>query len=215
MAGISTEFDMLGAADGLPAGFVRLSYLEATGVQYINTGVIGDLTTDVFIRWSPSPPTSPNWNRYVVGSRTNSTTRSIIVYCSADLTSGCDFLNYEVSRAQIQTSAFDVIEVRANKNMREIRNLTTGEYAANDTLITSDFTTPGEMYMFWGNSFSTEQFDRHFRGRIYACAIAKNGVAIRNFIPALDIAQQKPCMFDAVNKIAYYNQGNSDDFNFG
>ena len=46
--------------------------------------------------------------------------------------------------------------------------------------------------------------------RIYRAKISEGTEIVRDFVPALDIRLQKPCMYDLINNVAYYNDGDGE-----
>ena len=44
---------------------------------------------------------------------------------------------------------------------------------------------------------------------MYYCKITNNNALIRDYIPVID-SSNRPCLFDKVEKICYYNQGTGE-----
>ena len=49
-----------------------------------------------------------------------------------------------------------------------------------------------------------------FKGRIYRAKISEGSEIVRDFVPAYDELKLKPCMYDLINNIAYYNNGEGE-----
>jgi hypothetical protein len=61
--------------------------------------------------------------------------------------------------------------------------------------------------------FGINQANAHsykFKGRIYRAKISEGTEIVRDFVPAWDERKTKPCMYDLINNVAYYNDGTGE-----
>ena len=75
-----------------------------------------------------------------------------------------------------------------------------------NTLGDLGFTPTASIHMFRTN------YSGHggWKGRIYRAKITQETELIRDFVPAWDDSKQKPCMYDLINNVAYYNDGKGE-----
>ena len=68
------------------------------------------------------------------------------------------------------------------------------------------FTPTASIHMFRTN------YSSHgcWQGRIYRAKITQGTELIRDFVPAWDERKLKPCMYDLINNVAYYNDGTGE-----
>lgn len=184
----------------------KLLYLESTGTQYIDTGVIGktgvktfldfemitgDLADNIFfgsvpVKWNPRfyPATVKN-GKWGLGYD--------------------DRLTSDIDAKIGQRYAITSEMVYGNQNM--IIDGTTVVSGKNTTSVNTNL----NMYLFcinWGGNA------KHYGNtRVYACQIYENDNLVRDFIPVLDM-NDIPCMYDQVNGEFFYNKG-TGEFTYG
>ena len=76
-----------------------------------------------------------------------------------------------------------------------------------NTLSDLTFTPNQDIYIFgWNRQGSLF----HWKGRIYRAKISEGSEIVRDFVPAFDQIKLKPCMYDLINNVAYYNDGEGE-----
>ena len=181
----------------------KLSYLESTGEQYINTGIIGksgiktfldlefmsDSFDDFIISGSCSGSGATKWNVriYPVAVRDG----EWMIGYGEKIYSG---ITPEIGHRYAVES-----ELLIGKQTMIIDGLT----VINDTL-TNEIDNNLNMYLFGVNHNNT--FNQYEGSRIYSCSIEVDGVLVRDFIPVLDW-NNVPCMYDKVSEELFYNKG--------
>ena len=188
----------------LPSNFAKLKYLESTGTQFIKTGIVPTNTTGLYIdtqdtgggdsvpmglrqssstntRFFITRQTSSNVPGYGWGTWIQiSSTKGSVRYDST--------LNWLNDRKSItNTPSFTTV----------IKNL--GELPFTPTL---------DIWMF-GINLGGSHLSK-FNGRIYRAKISEGSEIVRDFVPALDERKSKPCMYDLINNVAYYNDGTGE-----
>ena len=188
----------------LPSDFIKLKYLESIGTQYIKTGYVPTNTTGLYIdaqdvgsgdtipmglressstdtRFFITRQTSSSNVGYGWGTWTEiSTTRGSVRYDST--------LNWLNDRKSITNNPLFVTVI---KNLSDL-----------------SFTPQYDIWMFGINQGGSHAYK--FKGRIYRAKISEGTEIVRDFVPALDERKLKPCMYDLINNVAYYNDGEGE-----
>ena len=191
-----------------PKGYTEVEYLASNGNQYIDTEVLGNGEFDVDYQFYQTENSS---NAIFAGTR-----------------SASQHLNFG-QRSNGSTGGFSMAYLgeywqaisspAINTNIRVQISYKSGSQtgALNGTAMTSKSLTGTEatnlsIYIFKRNHYSTDNVTG-LVGRIYYFKLWNNGALVRYFIPALD-PNGKPCMWDAVTKQPFYNQG-TGEFTYG
>ena len=177
-------------------GYTPIEYLESTGTQYIDTGVVANETTEAEIEFEEADNilfmvSTGGWNSNNFGIVAKSGAGYIVFYMNCD-----GYTNYTVK----------------SKISGNIKLLLDGIYFNNERLgITSGnipaltkFSTTHTIPLFarkWNNNISEK-----FAYKLKYLKIWQDYVLVRDFIPVLD-SNGIPCMFDKVEKKFYYNAG--------
>ena len=170
-------------------GMQQLEYIESTGTQYIDTGVLPNSTTAVDI--------SVMFNTIVadssipLGSRSTglSSTSPDQFYVSASTGGGI-----------ICRSGTNISTLIQNPSVNTRYNL-----SASNSYATADGTYTLTLFGF--NNKGT--IDNKFSQKIYSCKIYDNGVLVRDFIPIKDDTGHG-AMYDKVTQQIFYNSGTGD-----
>ena len=183
--------------------YFQLEYLEATGTQYINTGVYGNLDTaleaDVDVQ-------TGSYQR--VSGTFNDTTKAITlgwnssVDTSAPLT--IRFGDQSLGNANIPRLPYGRNKIKLDKNGYYINDVLTKELSD-----VTDFETTGSIWI-----FNTNPSTGPMSGKIYNLKIYNGKKVSHNYIPALRKSDMKPGMFDKVTRNFYTNAG-SGEFKYG
>ena len=174
--------------NGLPAGYTRVTYVEFTGKQYVDTGFIPSNTTKLWMDFEIPTP--------VVGN---------VYYGSRDTTSSNSFLfayspiNNKL-RTQFGSQALDHDatiqgrhEITHNKNVVTLDGVTKTHNAVT-------FKASKPLYLGAENRKGTVYFMSTFR--IYGCKIYDDGVLVRDFVPVTNSEGTKG-LFDLVTYSFY------------
>lgn len=179
--------DRVGVA--LPSGYTRLTYIESTGTQYIDTNF------------------KPSNNTRVVLSAYNASTSSGWTYGTWDSSSSNQFafsclntysFRYGSGGVQLTTLPVGDFEVDQNKNAYNL-NGTTG------TIATQTFSCSHTMYLFAINANGSVSSGK-FTGRIKKCLIYDNNVLVRDYIPCIN-PDGEVGLYDLVTEVFYGNSG--------
>lgn len=187
--------------DGLPTGYTRLSYLESSGTQYIDTGKVFDYSTE-----------DEFYARFAVTDKT----KTQILFGALAKSSGCSNQLVVVSGAL----RFDLHADYGTGNQVAISNDEVYNYIVTSGKITCTATnteytvnanlqgglTENSVYLFAKNNGGVPESNTLAYARIYEFYYKENGVDMIHLIPALD-ADGAPCMYDLVSGNALYNAG--------
>ena len=174
----------------LPSGYTRLEYIESTGTQYIDTGVIGSSNVRTVVDFKVDSLGSGT--TFVFGSQGTDSVRYTLGMTSA----GVFRSDYGT---QLSSGPSVSLEARylADKN---------GNVCAigTDTIINtaSTFTGTTNIYLF-GRSYSSISYSKI---NLYSCQIYINDVLTRDFIPCKN-ADGVVGLWDDVNSLFYANAG--------
>ena len=182
----------------LPEGYTLCDYLESTGTQYIDTGYIPTINTDIKTRASVqynagSTPVAlfgylsgnDPYNRYAVQYHKD------IVYVAKGKTEGIiSTINY-TKMCNIETQGDKYIY-----NGIEI------------SVAPLDFSVSNNLSIILF-ARQTTNVNRHSKSKIEFFKIYEKGVLVQYLIPCLD-NNGVPCMYDMVSKQTFYNQGTGE-----
>ncbi len=185
----------------LPTGYTQLEYIEATGTQYIDTGIYctSSLAVSLKIQYTNIIITS----QYTGAILDNGTLKRYHMGLEYDNTFTVGIRNtYAVTVAK-------------NSNINTFY-ISSAECKINDTTATGDWSTGlPESLTFWlfyrnaaGRSSWTQQY---CRAKLYSCDMLENGVLVRDFIPAKRDSDNKIGLYDTVSK-TFFTDANGGNF---
>ena len=189
--------------NGVPRGYKECEYLESTGTQWIDTGVIGTQNTSIELSITPT-----QINTKIFGCRTGTSSNNISVFygSSADARLGIDFnnSNYATYRCQYGNILNQKIIIKADKNSRKILDINGSVLEENNTVCTDTILTPDMLKLFdITNGFQSDLFI----GTCDYCKIWDSNTLVRDYIPALREADNEPGMYDRVSNTFFTNKG--------
>lgn len=178
----------------IPANFTEVEYLEASGTQYIDTGVIFNESV------------SYSWEIYGQALNTGNTDYTWLIGTQTP---------WAMAGIYPDQSQYTFYPVGTYYQNGQVVSNTNGEkYSPVKHVLTQTGNS--------SNTLSLTLFARHNNNdgkstsgskRIFGCKISKSGVVIRNFIPCLD-KNNVPCMYDTITRTTYYNAG-TGSFTYG
>lgn len=191
----------------LPSDFIKLKYLESTGTQIIKTGIIPTDSTGIYVD-AYHTKYNGNTNGSTIGLRnTNGNTYFFAPRVMRD-TNGAGF----------GWGAFTTPGGNGNCRYEGTLNflndrqavITAPAFAQRiNALGTLSFTPTKDLYMFGMNNYDGAATS-YSTYRIYRAKISEGLEIVRDFVPAYDQRTTKPCMYDLINNVAYYNDGTGE-----
>ena len=175
---------------GLPSGYKQLEYIESTGTQYIDTGVVPDANTKVECDFL-----AKTLDCGVFGARIDYNNNAFTLFWSATNSAAIEIGN-----------VFFAIGAKAVVNKRCIVEMSATRFNLDgETLQTYSQTAIAPnvpIYIFWSSGASFPKLP----GRVYGFKIYKNAIAVRDFIPC-KAASGAVGLWDRVNSVFYANAG--------
>lgn len=191
----------------------EVTYLQSTGTQYIDTGVIPDQDTRVMCKVVIPPISRNDGVNFLCGSINDifhgakyglyGVHGNQDVFASPYLYSYGTFNSGEFTSNPVYTS--DPVIIDKNKNTTEItfiKDSTTYTY----TLIEGNFVCDNSMLLFACNYLDPDPSILYGECTIYWMKIWDNDRLVRYFIPCLD-QSGVACMYDKVSRQYFYNVG--------
>lgn len=182
----------------LPSGYTEVEYLESSGTQYINTGVIPatNMRAEVDFQWNAIAANS--WLT-VFGSRTSSGSQDQFNITTDTGNSYAGFASQELTL----TTPFNVVgkryTVALDKNSVTVNGVTAGTYRSGLNVVSNY-----PMYIFGRNNAGG--FGNGFTGRIYSLKLYVDGALSRHYVPCKN-ASGTTGMYDIVKGVFYANAG--------
>ena len=184
--------------DRLPSEYQEVSYIQTSGTQYIDTGMVLEKTCNVELKISNLTYA----NTKIFGSRTSATSNNFSVISTAT-SLVCDFYNYNNNRLTVSTPIEEPITIKVGNSGLQI----------NDTIqhITNyaNFTTPGNAYIFNASGTYPAGYTNASM-RLYYCKIWDGDDLVRNFVPCYRKSDNVIGLYDLANNEFYTNAGTGD-----
>ena len=198
----------------------ELEYLESTGTEMINTGIVFSAEKDCKI--SACVMNLHNNRSIIASSYKDDYSQSISLEFGGTSNSKAGYLRgYLIYRSNDSTSSFwsstDLpLNIKLNVAHKWIASTKTQELTYNGTTETKVRTTvpafseTSEIKLFLDNRANNSAIA--YPVRIYDLQIEVDNELVRDFIPVLDY-NRKACMYDKVSGKLFYNQG-TGSFNY-
>ena len=204
----------------LPAGYTQLAFLESSGTQYIDTGVVFGKTNGFSITYQV---VAPEGNQIICGSRNDDgDTRCILgsnsPYYHTYMTNGTSVATntYRQSLAYVGwndikfNAGSGVLVNDYSKGVADVNFRNSGTFdcrrAWNGSLGTLTAQT-APFYLFAGKMVAPTETMYYGRCRIWEARISAGADVIRHFVAARRESDSELGMYDLVNDVFYTNQG--------
>lgn len=189
----------------LPSGYSSVEYIEASGSQYIDTGVIGTGATE--IEFDISIVSSVSAWRVLMGAYTANVKNSFGVFLN-----GLTTISYQRGNNVYQDQSYSITignryVFRTDKEKLYINDVNT------HTLSGYAVTTPVNLYLSAVNANGTAS-DFAPPHKLYGAKIWEAGDLIRCFSPCVRTADNIPGLYDMVNG-QFYHSGGSNEYSAG
>lgn len=186
-------------ASNIVKAYTSINYVEATGTQYINTGIQTALDLKIECEYSTTTP-----NKTLFGARTGSSADCFIFgYFYNNTTSY--YANYGGVASLIEGT---ITNSDGNRHKVVMSNDTFTIDGVSQTINRGQLNNSYDMYLFtWNNNGSADS--RRFVGKIYDFKVYKDGTLIQHLVPAKN-KQNVVCFYDLVSCDFFYNQGTGD-----
>lgn len=197
----------------LPSNFIKLKYLESFGKQYIKTGHIPTENTGLYVEAYHTGKILDKGG-LCLALRQSSNTNT---YFAAPRVTTFWSVCYGWNNVPDLGGTFNTKYEGWMNWLNSKKVLVTSPHFADKTsnITTSlSFTPTEDLYMFNTNPVYDKSVIADSSWRIYRAKISEGEEIMRDFVPAFDERLMKPCMYDLVNNVAYYNDGEGEfDYN--
>ena len=192
--GVPHWYEIIENVYGLPAGYTPLEYIEATGTQYIDTGVVANTDKFKFVS-SISPQTTADTVMYGMMATD---------YGSPGITLGTlGKWRYGNTAIQSISPAFSIGNVY-NSELSWKKIVINGTTYTTDNATNWDNNLNYSIYLFARNAHGT--VGSFASARIYYFKIYNNNALVRDMVPAKN-SSGVIGMYDLVNDVFYTNSG--------
>lgn len=187
--------------------YCEVEYLESTGTQYIDTGIIGNSDTKAELTLIIT--TQATGNVGVFGSRGNSANSNLLAigYGTSSLASDFNNSSYSSYRASVSYELDTKYYCYTSKEKRFIKDENGIVLAENTTLCNDNISTSNLLL------FAETGVSLRLQGKMFYPKIWDDNTLVRDYISVLD-NNMRPCMYDKVSGKLFYNQG-SGEFLYG
>lgn len=177
----------------LPSGYKRLEYIQSTGTQYVNTGVLVSKNLEIKLKFMLTSTTNSGIVGYMQSASSGTNRFAVFQYGGAWY---FDFGNESTGRISGGSFSTNTLyDITAGN--RYIKNNATESNIISGSVI-SNLTN--------SNSISILCETECGIGKIYSCQIYDNGSLIRDYIPCQTTAGEIG-LWDDVNSVFYVNAG--------
>lgn len=189
----------------------KVQYLQSSGVQHIDTGVVPDRNTMFRGAYEYLGTAGAKANNDMIAACAQPRYYPVSLYNNSDTharheryVSNSDTPNQTHPYLTRHTIVFNDALHRVFVDNKYINTLTSAFTGASHTC-----------YLFASNN-NNNKAAYHAKARIYWCEFTDTatGTVLRRFIPVVD-GNGKPAMFDEINEKLYYNLGTGADFTAG
>lgn len=176
----------------LPEGYTQVEYIESSGTQYIDTGIMPNTNTSISVDFKMESSAA---SQFVYGCRTSSYTNNFILLISSANSSfrsgfGSELLSFSISDLTSKYKAF---------HSKEKCQIGTNELVHSG----ADFTSTLPIYLFCANEDGTAKYFSSMK--LYTCKIYDGENLVRDYVPCKngDVIG----LYDIANDTFYENAG--------
>ena len=184
----------------LPSGYTEIKYLESTGAQYIDTGVLPNDHTWIYV---DAQILETENSKKLFGVHEEMEDGSIYRY-ALGFTMSSMFANFDVGQKDVNISKGTAIK------QRMIFSISDGKVAAGDKespLTTGTFQIHYPVYLFWSYvSWNTALPVRGIAAKIFSCQFYDDEKQIRDFVPCKNESGEAG-FYELIGKSFYGNSG--------
>ena len=184
-------------------GYTLVEYLESTGTQYIDTELYGNEYPNLIVEIEGNYIKLEAYQYlFGVGSKSSSPNSYILL----GQTNALGFIG-QIGISGTEKKIMDADNQKHKFVLDAVTNVTTVDSTSID-MNTDNINAINYKYAIFAinNSGTVKNYAKF---KMYYCKITNNNALIRDYIPVID-SSNRPCLFDKVEKICYYNQGTGE-----
>lgn len=205
---IKVNNQMVKVYDQLPTEYQRVSYLESTGTQYINTGYLPTIYDSIETKFSTKESTS---DTILYGSRNGSNNYDFTIWINTSTNKGIAVHYPITSSSKRDTSWFyrnNIIDNPVVLKITPDNCYVNNEIKYSFTDTRTEYTGGYEAYMFGRNQ--SNGIEARGKFKIYYFKIWTNNILTHSFIPCYRKSDNVAGMYDIVTKTFFINSGTGD-----
>ena len=187
---------VLKGASKLPSGYQQLEYIESTGTQYVDTGVVPNHNTAVML--DIDIVNADNWGP-IFGSRDANVTNEFCMFAHNPTSV------YQDGYGNVAHVNISVSSVLGRQTINKALNNTYINDELKNSFTAATFQGTYPMFLFQINSGGSAVAYK-ISGRIYKAVITKSSTIVRDFIPCKNPSGAVG-LYDTVNGTFYGNSG--------
>ena len=182
----------------LPKEYQEVEYIQSSGTQYIDTGVIPTVNTRVALDIEVLSYSDDDYLAMFGERNTTQTTNLFSFWVKNATTFRTDFGSSAGNR-DITATVIGRYVIDKNKNVTTVQGVTV-------TNPTSTIQTTYSIYLL-SNNYGGTADDRRPIAKVYSCQIYDSGILARDFVPCYRKADGVVGLYDLVNGVLYTNAG--------
>ena len=189
---------------GMSDEYEQITYIDATGTQYIDTGVSGGVNAEYEIKFSALSPQIRSYEQFFFGDKTPSIPSLFYNNSSAEAMG----INTKDSGGVIKVSNWDT---HGRDRDVVVRYTSDGSVYCDGQLVVQRGTAGngwGELSWFVANSHGEPSLMAHMR--IYYVKMWTDGVLVRDFVPAVNKTSNTAGLYDSVTSEFFGNAGTGE-----
>lgn len=191
----------------LPSGYRQLEYIESTGTQYINTNIVPSNTHTKVTADIQFTTVTPNETKMPFGVDRSGRYFMLVLYSDSRFQMNCGISGSTLDLF-VTTATTDRTTIMLEKNQNTYNVQGFGVSLSGTCGSISGITQPYNIYLFARRS--DNKIPNKIAMKLYHCQMALNGNIVREYYPALRIADSKPGLYDLVNNQFYTNAGTGE-----
>lgn len=195
----------------LPKEYTQVDYIEGTGTQYLDTGLI--LTQDNSFELEMSMNVKNTQNKMLFGSRSGASSNNISANVFRNIVVDFNNSNYSTYRTEWDYTINTKYILYNSKEKRVIYDENHNVLIQNTTACNDTITTPNTATLFYINPKPSNTW-YNANAKIYYCKIWDNDTLVRNIVPCYRNSDNEVGMYDLVTNTFYTNQG-TGSFTYG
>ena len=185
----------------MPEEYQKLGYIESTGTQYINTGVIANESTEFDIKFYSNNNFTTSGYGTMFGTRQASNSNQFYLTSYGTSTGGGQFRWASSTTNNINMAKQEIMNISLHDRVLTKNDGTT----INIGSASASFTTPSSISIFALNeNGSIVQYGKLC---LYSFKLYNGNTIVRNYIPCYRKSDGEIGLYDLTNDVFYINQG--------
>lgn len=201
------ENDAVVRSVGIPDEYQEVAYIESTGTQYIDAGLIPNQDTRVVAEHLYTK--QPQNRGFIYGAGVSATDSAFELYTWTGAWN-TPYGNTNIQMTPPTPSSLISGKIKTDKSKNNITITYPDGYVQTKNCSYLTFAAPRNMWLFAINRGNTAADLRSDCVRLYYCKIWDDSMLVRDFIPCYRKSDTKPGMYDLVSETFFTNIGTGE-----